>query len=235
MELDDLKSAWNKISSENEKSQNISENDFKIILKKRTVDISDKIRRNIRIGTGIILGWVSLNFAIDFLLTPIMEKQLDKPYLTDELIFWSFLLEALNYLLIFSAIIIFWIRYNKIEKENIDTFNLINKLKGLISVLESYRKMFYIVMAVILIYLSISFSTGFFMEYNYQVNQYSLDLSNLSIMKWAIIIFSFLFTLGIFVAIYYLLFNLFFKRLYGRYLKKLKLTLKELEETPTGN
>jgi len=235
MELDDLKSAWNKISSEHEKSQSITENEFKIILKKRTVDISDKIRRNIRIGMGIILGWVSLNFAIDFLLTPIMEKQLDKPYLTDELMFWSFLLEALNYLLIFSAIIIFWIRYNKIEHENIDTSNLRNKLKGLISVLDSYRKIFYIVMAVIIIYLIISFSSGFFMEYNYQVNQYRLDIKNLSMMKWAIIIFTFLFTLGIFVAIYYLLFNLFFKRLYGRYLKQLKLTLKELEEAPTGN
>jgi len=235
MELDDLKSAWNKISSEHEKSQNITENEFKIILKKRTVDISDKIRRNIRIGMGIILGWVSLNFAIDFLLTPIMEKQLDKPYLTDELMFWSFLLEALNYLLIFSAIIIFWIRYNKIEHENIDTSNLRNKLKGLISVLDSYRKIFYIVMAVIIIYLIISFSSGFFMEYNYQVNQYRLDIKNLSMIKWAIIIFTFLFTLGIFVAIYYLLFNLFFKRLYGRYLKQLKLTLKELEEAPTGN
>jgi hypothetical protein len=57
-----------------------------------------------------------------------------------------------------------------------------------------------------------------------------INLKNLTLFKWAIVIFSFVITLGIFIAIYYLLFNFFFKRLYGRYLKQLKSTLKELEE-----
>lgn len=232
MELDDLKSAWNKISSENEKNRKLSEEELRIILKKRTVDISDKIRRNIRIGIGIVLGWVSLGFAIDFILTPIMETKLNKPYLTEELMFWSFLLEAFNYVLIFSAIIIFWFRYNKLEKENIDVSNLKSKLKGLISVLDSYRRMFYFVMGILIVYVAVSFSSGFFMEYNYQVNNSSFDLHNLKFTSWLVIIATFSITLGIFIGVYYLLFNLFFKRLYGRYLKQLKLTLKELEESP---
>lgn len=233
MELDDLKSAWNKFSSENEKKQQLSESELQKILKKRTLDITDKINRNIRIGMGIVLGWVSLGFAIDFLLSPIMETKLDKPYLTDKLMFWSFIIEVLNYVLIFSAIIIFWIRYSKIEKKNIDTTNLKSKLNVLIGALSSYRRMFYIVMGIILLYVVVSFSSGFIMEYNYQLHNSTLDLHNLKFTSWLIIIASFLFSLGIFVGLYYLLFTLFFKRLYGRYLKQLKRTLKELEESPS--
>jgi hypothetical protein len=229
MELDELKSAWNKISSDN-KMLLLNENEINNLLKNRTLDISEKIGRNIRIGMGIILGWVCLGFGIDFIFTPIFEKNFNKPYLTDALMFWSFMLEVVIYLLIFTTIIIFWIRYSKIEKEKIDITNLKNKLNMIIRTLNSYRIMFYIVLIIIILYIIASFSSGFFMEYNYQVKQLGINLEKLSFFGWAIIVLTFVVTLGIFIAIYYLLFNLFFKRLYGRYLKQLKSTLKELEE-----
>jgi hypothetical protein len=232
MELDELKSAWNKITSENDKIQ-LNENEINNLLKKRTLDISEKIGRNIRVGMGIILGWVCLGFAIDFLFSPVLENYLNKPYLTDQLMFWSFMIEVFNYVLIFTTIIIFWIRYSKIEKQKIDSVNLHNNLQQLIKILDSYRVMFYIVLFIVLLYVIISFSSGFFMEYNYQVQQSAIDLSHFKFMNWAIVIFVFLFVLGIIIAIYYLLFNFFFKRLYGRYLKQLKSTLKELNEAHT--
>jgi hypothetical protein len=229
MELDELKSAWNKISSDKEMKL-FNEEEINKLLKNRTLDISEKIGRNIRIGMGIILGWVCLGFSIDFIFTPIFEKYLNKPYLTDNLMFWSFFLEVLNYLLIFTAIIIFWIRYSKIEKQKIDSTNLRNILQQLIKILNSYKVMFYIVLIIILIYVVISFSSGFFLESNYQVKELGIDLHNLSFGKWIIIVMVFTVFLGAFIAIYYLLFNFFFKRLYGRYLKKLQATLKELDE-----
>jgi hypothetical protein len=230
MELDELKSAWNRISSENDKL-NLNENEINGLLKNRTLDISEKIGRNIRIGVGIILGWVCLGFCIDFLFTPLFDKYFDKPYLTDEFMFWAFMLEVVNYILIFSAIIIFWIRYSKIEKQKFETINLRDNLQQLIKILDSYKVMFYIVLFIVLLYVIISFSSGFFMEYNYQVQQSAIDLSHLKFMNWVVVIFVFLFVLGVILAVYYLLFNFFFKRLYGRYLKQLKTTLKELDES----
>lgn len=230
MELDELKSAWNKLSTENEKLQ-LNENEINQLLKKRTLDISEKIGRNIRIGVGIILAWVCLGFGVDFLFTPLFENYLDKPYLTDEVMFWAFMLEVFNYVLIFAAIIIFWIRYSKIEKQKFDSINLRNNLVQLIKILSSYKVMFYIVLFIVLLYVVVSFSSGFFMEYNFQLKQSAIDVSNFKFMNWFIMIFAFVFVLGIIMTIYYLLFNFFFKRLYGRYLKQLKATLKELEES----
>lgn len=229
MELDELKSAWNKISSDKEMLF-LNENEINNLLKNRTLDISEKIGRNIRIGMGIILGWVCLWFSIDFIFTPIFDKYFNKPYLTDALMFWSLILEVFNYVLIFTAITIFWIRYSKIEKLKIDTTNLKSSLHILIKTLNSYRIMFYVVLFILLLYVIAAFSSVFFMEFNYQFKEMGIDLKNLPFMKWIIIVLTFMITLGIFIAFYYLLFNLFFKRLYGRYLKQLKSTLKELEE-----
>lgn len=231
MELDDLKSAWNKISSDNEKKLQVNETDIQNLIGKRTLDISEKIGRNIRIGMFIILAWVVLGFTIELILTPLLDNYLDKPYLTDKFLFWTYIIEVFTYLLIFAALIILWIRYNKNVKSKFETYDLKNRLIQLIKILDTYKIMFYIVLIIIIIYVIASFSSGFFMEYNYQVEQTGIDFRKLNSIGWIIIIFGFLFTLGIFIAVYYFLFNLFFKRLYGRYLDQLKSTLKELEDT----
>lgn len=231
MELDDLKQTWNKITSESEKRLQIGEQEIKKILKKRTLDISEKIGRNIRIGIGIIFGWVCLGFAVNFLLSPVLEDFLDKPYITEELMFWSFIVEVFNYLLIFVAIILFWIRYNKLERETIDTTNLRNKLQRLIKILSSYKVMFYIVLVIVLFYVIASFSSGFVLSYTYEMKEAGIELENIKFLQWIVVALVFLLVLGVILGIYYLLFNLFFKRLYGRYLKQLKETLKELNES----
>ena len=230
MELDDLKSAWNKFSSENEKIRQVPEEEFRKILKKRTVDITDRIGRNIRIGIGLILAWVCLWFSIDFISSPLLVNSLDKPYLTHELMLWSFILESAIYVLIFTSIIIFWVRYSKIEKTQIDTSNLKSKLKQLISIVNSYRKMFYIVLSIILLYSVVIFSSSFIMELRYQIQESGLEVDKMKFFNWIILIAAFLISMIFIALFYYLPFNFFFKRLYGKYLKQLKETLKEIEE-----
>lgn len=230
MELEELKSAWSKISSDNERIQ-LKEEDINLLLKNRTLDISDKIGRNIRIGVAIILAWVCLGFCIDFLSTPLFDKYFNKPYLTQQFMFWAFLLEVFNYILIFSAIILFWIKYSKIEKKKKESYNLRDNLQQMIKILNSYKMMFYIVLMIVILYVILSFSSGFFMEYNYQIKQSAIDISHFKLLNWATVIFVFIFVLGAIIAIYYLLFNFFFNRLYGRYLKQLNDTLKELDES----
>ena len=139
-------------------------------------------------------------------------------------------IEVSSYLLIIFAIIIFWLKYNKIEKTKIDSTNLKDKLSLLINILNSYKKMFYIILGVIIVGVIASFSTGFIEGINYQMNELGFNFNKLSFLGWLIAIIGFVISLFIITTIYYLLFTLFFKRLYGRYLKQLKTTLKELEE-----
>jgi len=100
----------------------------------------------------------------------------------------------------------------------------------LIKTLNSYKTMFYIILAIILLFVSINFSVGFVSGIKMQSADPGLNFGAISIFKWLLIASAFLLILGAFIAVYYFLFNLFFKRLYGRYLEQLKATLKELNE-----
>ena len=115
MELEDLKKTWDKISSENEKRQ-LNQEDIDTLLKNRTLDITRKLGRNIRIGLIIILAWIGLWFAIEMLFTP-NEKFISEPTLSGNLVNWMTAIEGFTYLLIIVAIIVFWVNYNRIEKQ----------------------------------------------------------------------------------------------------------------------
>lgn len=230
MELDELKSAWNKYNQSEETKRNISANEVDQMLTVQTRDITYKIGKNIRIGVGIVLAWVVLGIASNFVITPLFNKILDKPYMTDSLLDWSLFTDVCSYVLILITILIFWFRYTNIEKRTITDANLNDTLTRLIAIVKSYKKMFYIVLCILLFYITVAFSSGFFLETTYQLHENGKELNGLSFSNWLVIILGFSLSLGIFLGVYILLFNIFFKRLYGRYLNKMESTLKELNE-----
>ena len=230
MDLDKLKSTWNKISSENEKKLQLKEEDIQSLLEKRTFDITQKIGRNIRIGIAIILAWVFLGSIFEFVVSPMLGSYVKDEILSDKLLFWLYMLEVGGYVLVFASAILFWLRYNKIEKQNTNSVNLRSKLNMLIGIINSYKIMFYIILAIILLFVSINFSVGFVSGIKIQTIDPGINIQAISFFKWILIASAFLLALGVFIAIYYFLFNLFFKRLYGRFLEQLKATLKELDD-----
>lgn len=230
MELDQLKSAWDKISEQSEKHPELAEKDIQLMLSKRTKDIYEKIGRNIRVGIVIILAWIAIEILTNFFFSNIFEDLLDKPYMTEQLITWSYILNIFNYVLILSAISIFWVRYKKLENEASLHTNLAAKIDRLINIVKSYKRMFYMVLGIVILLITVSFSTGFFMEFRYQAMQGDFTLGDFSLIHQIAIIISFILVLGIFITIYLVLFRLFFKRLYGRYLQKLEQTKAELIE-----
>lgn len=230
MELDDFKKAWGEFSTKNEQQLKLSQDDLRKILGKRTKDISERIARNIRIGIGIVLAWIVLGFAIDILATPLFKNMLDKPYLSEPLMTGVFVAEALIYLIIAATLIVFFIRYRKVEKANSQCFKLEERITQLISVVKLYKRMFYVVLVIVLIYVVTTFSLGFFNEFDFQMEAKGLDPELLATKAKAIVFVTFGLAVSIILGIYYLLFNLFFKRLYGRYLLQLKNTLIELSE-----
>jgi len=230
MDLDKLKSTWNKISSENEKKLQLKEEDIQSLLEKRTFDITQKIGRNIRVGIAIILAWVFLGSIFEFVVSPMLDSYFKDSILSDKLLFWLYMLEIGGYILVFASAILFWLRYNKIEKQNTNSVDLRGKLTMLIRIVNSYKTMFYIILAIILLFVSINFSVGFVSGIKMQTLDPGINIQAISIFKWILIASAFLLALGVFIAIYYFLFNLFFKRLYGRFLEQLKATLKELDD-----
>jgi hypothetical protein len=112
MGIDKLKSAWDKVSSGNEKKY--SEEQVEMLLKRRTKDISGKIKRNIYIGLGIILSFILIDIIVSILTSHSLDNLIGKNK-SEIVIFWGPIVDAMLYILILGSLITFWVKFNKIQ------------------------------------------------------------------------------------------------------------------------
>lgn len=227
MELDELKSAWSSYTEKQTNNNVLSVEEIENMLGKRTHAISDKIRRNIRIGVIIMLCWVVVSFGADIITTIYADPVEQFPELfTRKMMLYASLFEAFLYVLLFVAIILFWHRFRIIEKRERESIK--ETVVFLINIISSYKRMFYFIFMVFLVYISIVFGTGFYAGFTSSFAESGISMSQLG-KTWILVALIFMFFLALMIAIYYVLFSFFFNRLYGRYLKQLKSTLEELE------
>ncbi|MDA3880053.1 MAG: hypothetical protein PF436_06675 [Prolixibacteraceae bacterium] len=227
MELDKLKSAWGKVSSESNEHK-YSEEQVGNVLNKRTKDIIGKIKRNIYIGLGIVLVWVSISIIAELLTSSLLDNLVGKDN-SEIVLFWGLIVDTVLYILIIGSLIAFWFKFNKLQKDYNRSVGLEQNITQQINLIKWYRKMFYLVLVIVLVVIAVAFSTGFLLGIE-EAGEAGLNMSNEGFLAWVIFIVAFIVGLFIILGIYYLLFSLFFKRLYGRLLIKLNETLKELQE-----
>jgi hypothetical protein len=230
MDLDKLKSTWEKVSTETQKRDMLPEEEFRKILNKKTLDISAKIRRNIKIGLSIVIIWVLASITLNYIATPLLDKFFNSQSQKSDFILITFILDFCIYAFIIISIILFWRRYNSIEKSNKPISSLHDRILRKLEILNSYRKMFYIFLIIVLVYVFAAFTTGFLLGYQHEAEATNFALSKLDPAALIIILLAYILSAGIILLIYYFFFNLFFKRLYGRYIIQLKETLAELNE-----
>ena len=230
MELDQLKSAWNKMSEHSEKHRAFAESDIQLMLSKRTKDIYQKIGRNIRVGMIIVLAWIGFEIFTDFFFSNLFEELLDKPYMTEKLITLTYVLNIFIYATILLTISIFWLQYARLEKKHDTYTDLASSIQLLIKIIKSYKRMFYMILWIVILLVTFSFTTGFLMEFRYQAKAGDFTMGDFPLLYQIAIILSFILVLGVFIAAYLVLFKLFFRRLYGRYLTKLEQIILELQE-----
>jgi cell division protein FtsL len=230
MELDKLKSAWDKVSSGNENKY--SEEQLEMLLKRRTKDITGKVKRNIYIGLGIILAYVTISIIVNLHTSPLLDKLIGKDE-SEIVIFWGSIVDTILYILILGSLITFWVKFNKLQHHFKRDADLKQNINQQINLIKWYRKMFYLVLIVVLVVVIAGFTTGFILSLNQEVEQSGLNVKEAGFLIWAFVSLAFIISLSILLGIYYLLFNLFFKRLYGKHLIQLSETLNELQE-PEG-
>ena len=225
MELNDLKSAWEKLSSKDAKKYQLGEEAILDMLKKRTKNLIERIDRNIKIGFFVLL-LLSVFFVLDSLiLTPYLAKERNV-----EIPSWVFLTDAINTLFILGTFIYFSVRYYSVKKSYSQTSNLRNVLKGIVKLLNTYRVLFYLAVTILLFVVGVNFVTGMFSGLEMAAKLQGglvqdLNASQVASRVTIGIIILFAFTGGLFWF-----FSWGFRRLYGNYINKLNDTLNELDE-----
>ena len=223
MDLEKLKSAWDSYSSKNASLHQLDEGTIRELLARRTGSLVERIDRNIKIGFGVLFLILVLYVLDDFVIAPRLLNGSDIP-------FWILWLDALSILAIAGTFVYFAITYSRQKKQYFSSDDLRLRLVGIINTIDTYRKMFNLALALLLVVTGISFLTGLYMGLEMAALEKGRTLADLKPWQIARVL---LIGAGVLLAIiggFLWLFRWGFRRLYGNYLKKLKSTLQELDE-----
>jgi hypothetical protein len=223
MDLELLKKTWNKIPAE----EQLNEEHLKKMLGKRTKNLTDRIDRNIKIGF-VILFVLILVFALDDLfLSPLMfqgqEQNVNIPL-------WLTFLGVFGNAMIFFTFIYFVIKYYRVKKSCDMVCDLRETLIKIIDTLKIYQTMFYLALFTLLIAIGSGFVTGLYRGFLDKVNEQGMALSEVQANQIFVVILIGLVILLLLTGAVFLFLRWGFRKLYGNYINKLKLTLHELEE-----
>jgi len=220
MDLENLKKTWDKLPA----IEQLDENQLKQMLGKRTKSLIDRIDRNIKIGL-VVLFVLILIFALDdFLLSPLMIENINEKISVPT---WLVFLGVFSNALIFTTFIYFVIKYYRVKKSCDTVCDLKETLKKIIGTLEIYQTMFYLALATLLVAIGLGFVTGIYTGFSEKLE---IPISEVEPRGLLIITLIGLFFLVIIIGGIFISLRWGFRKLYGNYLQKLKLTLHELQE-----
>jgi len=223
MELKDLQSAWSKYVSAETDKHRLDETELQKMLKRRASGLIDRIDRNVKIGYAVVFVLVLFFAADDFFLTPNLSDGLPVPS-------WIYLVDALTTLLILGTFIFFSVQYNGVKKHYLQSNDMKKVLKSAIQLLSTYRRLFYVVLFTLLVVVAVTFVTGLFFGLEVAANRQGVDVGDLNRSQMITVLIGGLLLLTGAVSLLFFLFRWGFRRLYGRYIDRLKETLAELEE-----
>ena len=223
MDLNDLKKTWDLMSVGKE----LDESQLHEMLGSRTKSLIDRIDRNIKIGFVLLFG-LFLLFSIDDLwFSPQMLKEYYKDMPMPN---WVIFLAVFGNVLILTTFIYFAIKYYRVKRQCDVVCNLKDTLKKIIGTLVLYQRLFYLALAAVLLAMASAFSMGMFEGLSYNAEMQGIQITDIETEKLLLaILISVLVVAGIGGSIFLVL-RWGFRKLYGNYIQKLKLTLKELEE-----
>ena len=220
MDIKDLKSAWETYSSQEMDKHRLGKESINELLKNRTQSLVDRIDRNIRIGMGVLLLFIVYVIIDSVFLSElpktIAHKAIEYPK-------WLVFIDVFSTTLIITTYLFFVIRYLKIKRSFTIQLQLKDLMLGIQETLKTYRRMFYLVLIILIINIIASFTAG--------VYQGLRLIENLSTAKIISAIGISLLIIIPMVALSFFLLRWGFNKLYGRYLIKLNETLQELDES----
>lgn len=227
MEFKDLKSAWDKYSSQEVDKHHLGKESIHELLRTKAITLVDRIDRNLRIGMAVLLAYIAYVFVDDLIISKIkILESIEYPT-------WLYPLDIFTNALIVTTYLFFVIRYLKIKRSFSVDLQLKDFLTGILDTLKTYRRMFHLAVIILIINMMVSFAAGLYLGIKYNASKFPNGLENISLSKiFVIIVVGLLFLIPMIAGTFFLL-RWGFNRLYGRYLIKLNETLQELNEAET--
>ena len=223
MNLENLKKTWDKLPTEKQ----LDENQLMKMIGHRTKSLIETIDRNIKIGFGILFVLIVIFALDDLILSPILMNEIGENL---DIPGWVLFISVFSNFLIITTFIYFVIKYYRVKKGCNVNCNLKETLIKIIDTLKIYQTMFYLALITFLFAISTSFVTGMYKGFLEGVQEKGMVLAEVQGDKIALVVLIGLFILILITGLVFFFLRWGFRKLYGNYIQKLKLTLQELQE-----
>ncbi len=223
MKLEELKSAWNQYSATDASRHQLKESDLQQMLRKRTLSLIERIDRNIRIGF-VAFTLLALFFLLDdFVVSPWLSEGNKIPS-------WIVLIDGLSVLIVLGTFIYFSVSYSHAKKDYSHSNDLKHVLQSIIKILNSYRRLFYWGLGILLLVFGVAFVTGLMMGVEIAAFRHRIAIQDLNQGQLIRQLTEGFIILILMISLLFLFFRWGFRKLYGRYITQLQETLRELED-----
>jgi len=218
MNIKDLQKAWSQLSAEPSVKEKLTEEQIREILGRKTNTLMERIDKNIRRGLAILFAGILTLILLDFLMPT---DYAGIPASEQAIPVWVTMLDRGINLLFLIFLMIFFVQYNQVRRKCGVSCDLRQSLLKVIRILTIYRRLFVLALIIFLMASASAYLAGFYR---------GIHTRDLGAEYLPIAILAGIMSLIVFTGILFLLLRWIFRKMYGKYLKKLNETLKELDD-----
>ncbi len=223
MDLNEFKKAWQKAAEDKVRDKELDVSKINEILHSRSTGILSRLDRSVKIGIWFLIVFFLLTLADQLLPTDLFFPENWKA--TMEVPMWINVLEwIVNFALIFS-ILIFVIRYRRLQLNTLANQDLKGAIEKVLNLLDTFKKEFYLAVFILVSGIGLGFLSGAHQGFE------SIKISQPPSFFSVVLVVALMFILfGLLIGSIFYIFHKGFNLLFGKYRDQLIQSLNELQE-----
>ncbi|MEI7830511.1 MAG: hypothetical protein WCI31_12120 [Prolixibacteraceae bacterium] len=221
--MNEFKKAWQQATSDNIQRKDLDATSINVLLKKRSTGILSRLDRSAKFGIWFLVLFFLFTLAdqflpIDLLFPANLKADLEVPL-------WINLLEWLVNIILMLTILLFIIRYRRLQLQTLANQDLKGAIQKVLKLLDTFKKEFYLAVIILMSGIGLGFLVGASKGFeSIQGN------GNPSAMAIVIVVLSMLVLLCLLIGSIFYIFHKGFNLLFGKYRDQLIQSLNELQE-----
>ncbi len=223
MELNEFKKAWQKATSDTIQDKVLDASTINELLHRRSKGILSRLDRSVKIGIWFLVIFFLFTLADQLLPADIIFPASWKASL--EVPLWISVLEWFVNIVLMLTILLFVLRYRRLQLQNIENQNLKGAIHKVLKLLDTFKKAFYLAVAILISGVGLGFLSGASKGFESVTNSQTPSVTAI-----VIVVVSMLILLGLLIGSIFYIFHKGFNVLFGNYRNQLIQSLNELQE-----
>lgn len=223
MELNDLKKAWQSASADKIRGKELDASKIDKMLHSRGKGILSRLDRSVKIGIWFLVFFFFLTLAD--LLVPAEVLFPDKLEVSLDVPVWINLLEWCVNLILMVSILLFVVRYRRLQVHKLADQDLEGAIQKVLELLDTFKKEFFVAVAILSAGIGLGFLSG--AQKGFETVKTEQVPTTLSIVIASVLM---LILLGLLIGSILYIFHKGFNLLFGKYHDQLIQSLNELQE-----